>query len=171
MPREHPRDPPPAPPLERRWQFHRLQLIGVPLLLAAPALALTGHLGGARERVELHQSGLGLALEYATRDHLDNWSRLELTIRNESAAPLLDLQAAFARDLLRGLARPQFQPALDRIDGAAYVVALGTLPAGDVRVIALDYQPAEVGRHAGVIHVRSGGRELAQLPVALVTLP
>lgn len=166
-----PRDPPPAPPLERRWQFHRLQLFGVPLLLAAPVLALAGQLGGARERLDMRQNGLHIALEYSTVDHLDDWSRLELTIHNESTAPLVDVQAAFARGLVDGFARPQFQPPLARIDGAAYVVALGPLAAGEARTILLDYQPDEVGRHAGAIDVRAGDHTLVQFPVALVVLP
>lgn len=157
--------------MDRKWQFHRLQMIGVPLLLSIPVVALTGQLGGARERREVHEDGVVVALEYSTRDHFEDWSRLELTVRNASPTELPEVRAEFTRGLVDAFARPQFQPPLVRIDDLSYVVALGPIAAGAARTVVLDYQPAAFGRLSGAVHVRAGDRELAQLPVALVVLP
>ncbi|MBZ5713379.1 hypothetical protein [Nannocystis pusilla] len=171
MPSEHDHEPPTAPEIERRLQFHRLQMIGVPLLLVAPVLALAGRLGDARERVEIVERGVGLAVEFPVRDHFEDWSRIEVTVANDTGAPLSGVRAEFARGLFDFLSRPVFHPGLERIDDDAYVVGLGDIAAGEAHSVVVDYLPNSYGRLAGVVRLRAGAFELAEIPISLVVLP
>ncbi|PCC71989.1 hypothetical protein SAMN02745121_08032 [Nannocystis exedens] len=168
--REH-EHPPPAPEIERRLQFHRPQLLLMPLMFAVPILALLGLLGGPRVREEIDLGGVHLAVEYAPRDHLEDWGRVYVTVVNRSPAPLADARAEFARALLDALWQPSFQPQLARIDGEWYVVPLGDLPPGATRAVTLDYRSTDPGRLNGSVRVRAGDEALAELPIHIAVLP
>ncbi|MCY1009965.1 hypothetical protein OV079_31270 [Nannocystis pusilla] len=124
-------DHPPSPPeIVRRLQFHREQWLLLPLMFAVPILALLGLLGGPRVRQEIDLGGVRLAVEFAPRDHLEDWGRMHVTVVNRAAAPLVDARAEFAAGLLDRLWRPSFHPQLARVEADWYVVPLGDVPSG-----------------------------------------
>ncbi|WAS95100.1 hypothetical protein [Nannocystis punicea] len=165
-------DHPPSPPeIERRLQFHREQLLLLPLMLVVPIMALLGLLGGPRVREEIELRGVRLGVEFAPRDHLEDWGRMHVTVDNRSPAPLPGARAEFARALLDPLWQPSFQPPLARIDGDWYVVALGDIPPGQARVVTLDYRSTEPGELTGAIRVRAGDEAPVELPIHITVLP
>jgi hypothetical protein len=166
-----PRIPPPPPEIERRLQFHREQWLLVPLMFVVPLLALLGVLGGTRERAAIDLGGITLTVEFAPRDHLEDWGRIEVTVVIRSPAPLLDARVEFTRDMLDRLWQPTFHPPLRRIDAGWYVVPLGEVPPGEARAVTLDYRSTDPGRLAGAVRVRSGDAALAELPLAVTVLP
>lgn len=165
------RAPPPPPEIPRRLQFHRSQLMLLPLMFVIPLLALSGLFGGTRQREEIHLRGVTLAVEFAPRDHLEDWGRMHVTVANRSPAPLRDAQAEFSRDLLDPLWQPSFHPPLRRIDGDWYVVPLGDVPPGETRAVTLDYRSTRPGRLAGAVRGRAGDEVLIELPLAITVLP
>ncbi|MFY0535862.1 hypothetical protein [Nannocystis pusilla] len=165
-------DHPPSPPeIDRRLRFHREQLLLLPLMFAVPLMALLGLLGGPRVRQEIDLRGVHLAVEFAPRDHLEDWGRMHVTVVNRAAAPLVDARAEFAAALLDRLWRPSFHPQLAHIEADWYVVPLGDVPAGATRVVTLDYRSTEPGKLAGAVRVAAGDEALAELPIHITVLP
>jgi hypothetical protein len=165
-------DRPPSPPeIDRRLQFHREQWLLLPLMFAVPILAALGLLGGPRQREEIELRGVGLAVEFAPREHFEDWSRLRVTVVNRSSGPLAGAQAEFSRGLLEAMGQPSFQPPLARIDADWYVVPLGDVAPGATRGVTLDYRSTSPGVLAGAVRVRAGDEALAELPVHLTVLP
>lgn len=143
----------------------------LPLMFAVPIVAALGLLGGPRQREEIDLRGVGLAVEFAPREHLEDWGHLRVTVVNRTSGPLTRAQAEFSRGLLEAVARPSFQPPLARIDGDWYVVPLGDMAPGATRAVTLDYRSTAAGALTGAVRVRAGEAALAELPVHLTVLP
>lgn len=163
--------PPQPPAIDRRLQFARLQLVGMPLMMLVPLLAVFGLLGEARERTERAGDGVRVRVDYPGRARFEADTRLRLSVENVGSAALSDTRVEFERGLMDALSGIGFSPPVERIDRQAYVVGLGELAPGAERVVFLDFRPSERGRLGGRVTLRAAGAPLVEVPIEVLVFP
>lgn len=163
--------PPQAPAFERRLQFARLQLVGMPLVMLVPMLALAGLLGGRREHAERRADDVVVDVAYEGRARYEASSRIEVKVHNAGAVPLAAAQVEIERALLEGFSEVMTSPAVAAIEGDAHVVALGELAPGATRMVIVEFRPSQPGRVRGGVRARVGESARVRVPVEMLVLP
>lgn len=164
------RGPPPAPEIDRRLRLSRGQGVAIPAMMLIPALAVAGVLGDHRRRDAVVAGGLALEVDFAATEHADREGALRLTVESRSGAPRAAV-VELDRGLLDAFTALRIHPAIDRIDGDAYVVPLGELAPGASRVITVDYSAGRWGRLRGALRVRAAEGVIAELPIEMWVFP
>lgn len=83
--------PPPPPPFPRRIQLHRVQLIGMPILMLVPLLAILGVFGETFATTQAANDRLSVQVQYATRSRYGMANPTEVAVHSTSSTPLTAL--------------------------------------------------------------------------------
>lgn len=147
-------EPPTPPEVPRRLRFHRLQLIGVPLLAVLPVLALVGVFSPRTLEAGGVSGSVGLTVRYPATLRYQMQGRLEIRARNLGDTPAqlaVEVERQYA-DRFEGLA---FTPAVTEATTGSYRVELGTVPAGASRSVSVEIRADDYWRSSGTVTLRS----------------
>ncbi len=162
--------PPEAPELPRRLKFWPLQLIGVPIILLIPLLALAGifdlHIADVQATGEL-----ALSVIYPTRSRYDTFNEMIIAVTNTTQSPLTEVVVQLERAYLDHFAQISANPDISNISEAFYEITLGELAPGATQVITLDFQAHEQGTHEGRASVVSAETDPIEVSLNTLVLP
>ena len=161
-------DPTEDPQVERHLKLYRHQWIGVPLIVLLPALAVVGVLDNRSTEVQAHGRGVEVTVRYPTRLRYRQSDRLEVEVKNTSAAPLDTVRVAFTPEYLDAFSDVTITPSPKK----AYEVELTDVGAGETRLVDADLHADRSGRHRGTISVTPArGGDAARAQVGTFILP
>lgn len=159
-------EPPRPPATARRVRLPLMQRIGIPLLLLAPVVALTGALGETRAVAVETSGAIELRVDYPTRVRHGRTHRVAVAIHNRSSEHIDTVHLAFDTTYVDRFARVVITPSVDR----AFEVALTGIAPSETRVVFMELDGDQYGQHHG--HVRATSlRDAAAIRVQTFTLP
>ncbi|MCE7986160.1 MAG: hypothetical protein DYG89_33710 [Caldilinea sp. CFX5] len=145
--------PPPPPPFPRKIQLHRVQLIGMPLLMLVPLLAILGVFGETFATTKSQHDRLTVQVHYATRYRYKMANPVEVAVHNDSTAPLAAVEVRFAKAYIDQFSDTTFTPQVETITDQFYIVRFRDLQPDETRIVTVSLQGERYGRHQGVIVV------------------
>ena len=163
--------PPEAPEIERKLQFYRLQMIGVPLIMLIPVLALAGLFGITRSSAYDSGSRLSLEVQYPARLRYAMRNPLQAVVRNTSDEPLKNVIVKFERAYIEGFSEVTFTPQPKTVTQDHYEVELSEIAPGETRIVAAEVKAEAYGSYQGTVAVDVQGKEEAQCAVETVLFP
>jgi hypothetical protein len=163
--------PPQPPTVARRLQFHHLQLIGIPLLLLVPVLALFSVFGETVSSTVAASPELELHVEYPTRFRYKMIDTVMVSFTNVSARTLSSVQVEFERAYVEKFSTVAFTPSVKHVTDAAYIVEVNELLPGETRIISVTIQAEKFGRHAGSITATYDNAERLQVSIDTFAFP
>lgn len=161
--------PPPPPPFPRKIQLHRVQLIGMPLLMLVPLLAILGVFGETFTTTQARNDRLTVQARYATRYRYKMANPVGVTIHNASTAPSATVEVRFAKGYIDQFSDGSFTPQVAKITEQFYLVPITDLQPGETRVVTVSLQGERYGRHQGVIVVATADDPANELAMPIVT--
>lgn len=144
--------PPQPPAIRSRLIFTRKQIVGIPLILAVPILAVLGVFGERHEVMHTSSASLDMTLSYPERFHYRQVLSLRADIRNVSAHPLDTVKVSFDTAYIGHFSSVRFDPPARE----AYVVDLLGVKPGESRRVAVELWGQDYGRHRGRVVARAG---------------
>jgi hypothetical protein len=162
---------PKAPDMPRRLVFNRTKLVGLPLLLSVPVLAVFGIFGISEGEVSAAAEGIEAHLNFPERSRYKVSDQLELTLRNTAAEGLPRVTVRFDLAYVSAFSEVHFTPEPKRITEHAYEVELDNIGPGETRRIHVSLQGNEYGRHRGTVSIAVNGTTTNQLSVDTLTFP
>lgn len=159
--------PPEPPPLERRFRLGRLQMIGVPLLLVLPVLALTGMFGERAGQAAARSAELELHVEWPTHTRYKRADDIAVVVRNASARTLDTVTVTLDTAYLAAFSSRSITPGASH----AWVVELAGLRPGEARQVAVELTAHSYGRHAGPVTATAGGADTARVVLDTFIFP
>jgi hypothetical protein len=164
-------EPPKPPPLQRKLQFHRVQLIGVPLLMVLPVLGLLGFFGETITTVSAANPQLSMQIEYSTRYRYKMINDMNVTITNLTEQAPVTVTVEFDRSYIDQFSTVTFTPSVERITGEVYEVELRELEAGGTQVIEVELQGEKYWHHTGSVSASLPDGEPVQIAVGTTIYP
>lgn len=161
--------PPSPPPFPRKVQFHRVQMIGMPLLMVVPLLALFGFFGESSTTTQTQNDRLRVQVTYTTRSRYKIASPVEVTVYNRSTTALATVEVRFAKAYIDQFADVVFTPQVTAITDQEYIVQLHDLPPEVTRVVTVNLQGERYGRHEGGITVSEASAPTNGLALPITT--
>jgi hypothetical protein len=159
-------DPPGPPEHDGRIRLYRFQLIGLPVLLAIPILALLGLFGERWDSVQARAGALEVSVLYPTAFRYKMIDDIDVYVTNHSDTAVdtvtIALDTAYARMFSTVTAVPPFT--------GPYEVSLVQLGAGERRSVRIEIQAERYWTHTGVLSVRSAA-DTARIPLETTVFP
>lgn len=166
-----PSQPPQPPPVSRKLQFHRVQMIGVPLMMLIPVLALFGLFGETVNSVDASSTPLEMRVEYPTRFRYKMIDSIRVSLFNKSDQPLATVQVGFDRAYIEGFSTVTFTPSVKHITDSFYFVEVNDLQPGETRIISVTIQAEKYGKHQGTITADPENSDALEVSIATFTFP
>lgn len=166
MPPARPPEPPPAPEISRRIRLYRYQWIGSAVLGALPVLAVFGVFGGSPSRSELRGRGIEATVEAPSRLRDTQLERIEVRIRNLSAADLDTVRIALDTGFASRFSEVRGIPEFER----PFELAVARVPAGGTGTALIELRAERRGRHTGNLTVAAGADTL-RIPLRVLVYP
>jgi hypothetical protein len=163
--------PPQPPPFPRKIQLHRVQLIGMPLLMLIPLLALFGVFGETFATVEEANATLAVEVTYATRYRYKLANPLEVSVHNRSADRLSVVEVRLTKAYIDQFSGVSFTPQPEAITDEFYIIELHDLAPTETRVVSVTLQGEEYWRHTGRVVVSTTGTQPVTLPLVTWIFP
>jgi hypothetical protein len=163
--------PPKPPKIERRFEFHRTQLIGLPLMMIIPILAILGVFGTTMTEVTASSDALLLEVSYPERTRYESYSKMSVWVTNNSDQPLPTLTVSFDAAYFELFSQIGFNPSADAAGDGQYEVELQDVQPGETRLIQVDFQVDESGQYTTQIEASAEGVESAALNINTLVLP
>lgn len=159
--------PPQPPPFPRKIQLHRVQLIGMPILMLIPLLALFGVFGETFDTLQAGNDSFAMEVTYATRYRYKMSNPVEVSVHNVSAEPLPVVEVRFTTEYIDQFSEVTFTPQAETVTGEFYIVELHDLQPQETRIVNVSLQGERYWRHQGRVIVSAEGVE--PIAVTLVT--
>jgi hypothetical protein len=156
---------PKPPKFPRRVGIYHAQLIGIPLLMAVPFLALLGMFGERTETVSVAAPPVEMTVEYPALYRFKMTRTMDVAVRNVSGRSIPSLVVAFQREYIDSFSQVSFTPQADTITGTAYEVQVQDLQPGETRHLSVDLRAEDYWKHRGTVAVSSERTELVHTPV------
>lgn len=163
--------PPQPPQVARKLQFHILQLVGVPLMMLIPVLAIFGAFGETVHEVTESSQNLEMHVTFPTRFRYKMIDSVTVSIRNTSDQPITSVHITFDRAYIESFSTVTFTPSVKHVTEEVYVVELTDLQPGQVQIVSLSIQAEKYGNHQGVITAKQGSDEGLQAHITTLTFP
>lgn len=163
--------PPQPPTFDRNFQLHKTQLIGIPVMLLIPILALLGMFGETDHEQTIANPRLEMQVTYPTRLRYKMIDAVAISLTNTSAQTIPTLQIEIDRSYVEGFSEVTFTPAIDQITGTVYIMELTDLQPGDTRVVSFAIQAEKYGKHQGAITVTPESEEALRVLIETLTFP
>lgn|SRR5688572_29232234 len=164
-------EPPQPPPIERKLKLYLTQIIGIPLLILVPVLALLGMFGETEDKVTTSNPQLEMQVDYPTRFRYKMLDSVIVSLSNTSAQPISAVEVGFERSYVEGFSTVTFTPAAHEITDSAYFVEVADLQPGETRIISVDIQAEKYGRHQGAITATAENAEALRVLIETFTFP
>lgn len=134
-------------------------------MLLVPVLALLGIFGASKESVRASSSQLELQVEYPTRFRYKMIATIAVSLFNASPQALDIVQVRFDQSYISHFSTVTFTPSVTYITHEFYIVEVTDLQPGETRLVSVDIQAEDYGRHRGHITAlpENGGEALVAL--------
>lgn len=163
--------PPQPPPISRKFEIRLYQMIGLPLIMLVPILALLGIFGETVDSTVISSPQLEMRVEYPTRFRYKMLDSITVTLRNVSGQPISALDVRFARAYIRGFSTVTFTPPVKSITEEDYILELNDLQPEETRIITVSIQAEKYGTHKGTIRVTPESAESVQVSLGTFIFP
>lgn len=127
-------------------------MIGIPLILAIPVLALFGVFGERHDVVHASSASLDMRVSYPERFHYRQVLSLRVNVRNISAQPMDTIRVSVDTAYIGRFSSVRFDPPARR----AYTVDLTDVQPSESRLVAVELWGQDYGRHPGSVIARAG---------------
>lgn len=170
---EKPEDftPPGPPEVRRSFALYSFQVIGLPLLILFPVLALLGVFGETFDQVQAASDALEMTVDYPSRYRYKMINDLQVSVRNNSDQTLQTLTVSFSSDYIDRFSTVTFTPDVSRVTGDIYEVELTEVAPGETQVIRVEIQGEQYGQHTGHITAAADGLAPVEVQVATFIFP
>jgi hypothetical protein len=162
---------PKPPEIARRLVLNRTKLIGLPLLLSVPVLAILGVFGTREGEASAVTEGLEVTLRYPERLRYKMSDHLELSLKNSTTTRLQRVTVHFDQAYVAAFSEVHFTPQAARVSERAYEVDLDDIGPGETRRIHTSLQANDYGRLRGTVTVSVGGATRSVLAMDTLTFP
>lgn len=157
-----------VPDRPRKLRMHTFQLIGIPLLILIPVLALLNVFGVTRDYAEDSSAEVTLRVEFPTRYRYKQIENVQVEVENLSQHRIDTLIVAFDRTYVQNFSTPTFIPS----PSEPFEVEVSNMEPGSTRRIWAELQGESYGRHTGwVAAYRKGGIDTARVDIATILFP
>jgi hypothetical protein len=143
--------PPQPPEIDRGLEMNRSQMIGFPIIMLIPILALAGMFGEDWASAEASALRLGMRVEYPTRLRAKLSKPMTVAIENRSALSMDTVEVVFDSLYIDRFTAVDFIPSAEEV----YTVSVTDLKAGETRRVHVELEGDIVGRHSGRIVART----------------
>ena len=164
---DEPPRPPDPPPIGRRLDLGALQLVGLPLLLALPVLALLGTFGERSATATARAGDVRLDVHWPTRTRHERIHRMDVVVRNVSTRALDTVTVAIDTAYLAGFSAVSVTPG--PVD--AWRVELAGVGPGEARRVAVEMDASRYGRLSGHVTATAAGADTARVAVSTLVFP
>lgn len=164
-------EPPQPPSMERKFKLYPTQLIGIPLMILVPVLALLGVFGETHHEVTASNPQLEMRVEYPTRFRYKMIDTVSVSLTNISAQPINTLEVSFDRTYIEAFSTVTFTPAIEQITETVYLLKVTDLQPGETRVVSVTIQAEGYGMHEGAITVAPESGEAIRVLIETFTFP
>lgn len=169
--KKEPSKPPQPPKVDKKFQVHAYQWIGIPLMMLIPILALLGLFGETVDTVSSSSQLLDVSVEYPTRFRYKMIDEVTVSLSNISGQPLPSVLVLFDRDYIDGFSTVIFTPSVKSITDTNYIVEVSDIQPGETRIISATIQAENYGMHRGIISIGPEDAEDLEVSVATFTFP
>jgi hypothetical protein len=163
--------PPQPPEIEKRLAFYPEQLIGIPLLMLLPILALLGVFGEGYAEASSSSDVLAITVEYPTRNRYGMNNFIEVKVQNVTEREVASVTVSFNADYIGRFAEVTFQPEVDEVANGAYHVTLNDVEPEETRLVTVELKGDQYGRHNGQIMVSAEGAREVEIPIDTFIFP
>ena len=163
--------PPQPPQVARKLRFHVLQLVGMPLMMLIPVLALFGVFGETVHEVTESSQELEMHVRFPARFRYKMIDSVTVSLRNTSDQPIKTVHIAFDRAYVESFSTVTFTPSVEQITETVYIVELTDLQPGQVQIASLSIQAEKYGNHQGAITATQDGDPGLQAHITTLTFP
>ncbi len=161
-------EPTPPPDAERHVRLYRFQWVGVFLLAVFPVLGALGYFGETWADTRAEDGGLAASIRYPDRFRYKELNSLTLQIRNAGESVVDTLTIAQDTALANRFSTVHAIPSFTR----AYEVELTAVQPGETRLVVVELQAEEYGRHEGPLTITANGsRTPLRVPLSIVVFP
>lgn len=165
MPDEHVPEPPPPPRLPRRFTLYPFQWIGFALLAVFPVLAAAGVFGESWQEVRVAGGSLDVAVRFPDRYRYKQLNSVTVQVANAGPRTLDTVTVSLDTALANRFSTVRAIPAFAR----AYDAEVTGLHPGESRLVVIELQAEEYGRHAGTLTLRAD--DVLRVPLSIRIFP
>lgn len=158
-------DPPPPPDAPRHVRFYRYQWAGLFLVAAFPVLALAGVFGETWRVEERSGAALDVTVRYPDRYRYKQLNSLEVWVTNTSRVPVDTVTVAVDTALANRFSTVRALPPF----AAPYRTGLADLAPDETRLVLVELQGEQYGRHDGAVEVM--GPDTLRVPLSIRIFP
>jgi hypothetical protein len=169
--KREPSQPPQPPSVTRKFQFHLIQLIGMPLIILVPVLAMLGVFGETLDSVMVSNPQLEMHVEYPARFRYKMIDSVRVSLLNISTRLIPTVRVEFDQAYVEEFSTVTFTPSVKHITDSVYMVEITDLEPGETRVISVTIQAEKNGRHEGTITATPENSAGLQVSIVTVTFP
>jgi hypothetical protein len=144
--------PPRAPSIEPRVQLSAKQLVGFPIMLLIPILALFGVFGESEAHARAKSASLEMMVSYPSRMHYRQVQSLQVTVRNLAPTMADTVKVAFDTSYISRFTGVRFDPSAK----TAYVVDLTDVKPSESRLISVELEGQVYGSQRSRVVARHG---------------
>ena len=170
MKREDSRPPGPLT-TARKIRLHPFQIVGIPLLVLVPILALFGVFGETVDAVSASNQQLEMHVKYPTRFRYKMIDTITVSLFNASSQSIHSVQVGFDQAYLDKFSTVVLTPSVKHVTDAVYLVEVNDLQPAETRVISVTIQAEIYGKHEGTIAAIPDGGEKLQVSIDTFTFP
>lgn len=164
-------EPPQAPSIKTRFQIPRFQLIGMPLVMLIPILALFGIFGESVDSVSASNPQLEMRVEYPTRFRYKMLDSVTVALFNASEQSFPTVELRFDRAYIEAFSTVTFTPSVKSITEEDYIVEVTDLQPQETRIISVTVQAEKYGKHSGAITAAAENAEELRVLIDTLTFP
>lgn len=168
---QHYPSPPEPPSIKRTLQFHRIQKIGIPILLLLPVLALFGVFGETFQSAHASNTQLTVDVEYPSRSRYKMINPVTVSVENTSSQTLSVVQIHFDRDYIDNFSNVSFTPEITKVTDEVYIVEITDLQPQETRVVSARIQAERYWLHEGNVTAVSGTGQSVSLSLDTIVFP
>ena len=158
---------PSAPEIERRISLPRWRAVGMGLILLVPIMAVAGVFGDTAERTTLRGPNVSAAVEFPTRFRYEMLNYITVSLTNTAARPVDTINVSIDTAYLSRFSGVVFTPSAEQ----AYVVPVTEVAPGETRLVRIEIQGNQYGRHTGALHIESTSGDTLSVALHSIVFP
>jgi hypothetical protein len=143
-----------GPDMQAGFKLYPHQMIGIPILLLIPFLAVLGLFGISTEQKYEATDNVAVTVEYPTRFRYKQTNAIQVSITNQTSSTLNEVLVQVDRSYIDQFSDVVFTPQVSRITDDFYEVNLTNIAANDTQYVHVAIQAQQAGIHKGNIVVQ-----------------
>lgn len=144
--------PPQPPSIKKRFEFTKAQLIGVPVILLIPILALIGLFDAHFEHATSVAGDLQVTVEYPSSIRYKKLEPISINVQNLSAVTFPTVTVTIDDAYLNAFSTVTFTPDVDEVTADKFILNLNNLQPQESRRILVEVQAEHYWNHTGNVN-------------------